>query len=76
MIVYVTIHGYSIFHAFRLSVLYFQFGIKEKITFDDFNTWSKKNSPHLFCGVHNWVYQILTGSKMPSELVNSHIRNP
>lgn len=44
------------------------FGINERVTFQDFTSWSKKNSPHLFCGVHNWVYQILTGSKMPSEL--------
>lgn len=49
------------------------FGINERVTFDDFTSWSKKNSPHLFCGVHNWVYQILTGSKMPSELETAKV---
>ncbi|KAK3084924.1 hypothetical protein FSP39_021521 [Pinctada imbricata] len=43
------------------------FGMKEKLSYEDFTTWTSKHSPHLFCGVHNWVYTILTGSKMPSE---------
>ena len=56
-----------------IYTLYFQFGVNEKLSYEDFMTWSRKNSPHLFCGVHNWVYTILTGSKMPSEQVTTRV---
>lgn len=39
------------------------------LSYDEFVKWTKRNCPHIFCGVHNWVYTILTGSKMPSEQV-------
>ncbi|KAJ8299459.1 hypothetical protein KUTeg_009872 [Tegillarca granosa] len=55
--------------SFILTFIFYmlQFGIHEKVSFDDFKKWSHSNCPHVFCGVHNWVYTILTGSKMPSE---------
>lgn len=43
------------------------FGMNENLTFDDFKQWTHRHSPHIFCGVHNWVYTIMTGSKMPEE---------
>ncbi|XP_060074137.1 uncharacterized protein LOC132553874 [Ylistrum balloti] len=43
------------------------FGINEKLTFEDFKQWTHRHSPHVFWGVHNWVYTIMTGSKMPEE---------
>ncbi|XP_071093993.1 uncharacterized protein [Haliotis cracherodii] len=44
------------------------FGIETQMSYDGFESWLKWNCPHLFCGVHNWVYLILTGSTLPSEL--------
>ncbi|XP_041347657.1 uncharacterized protein LOC121367505 [Gigantopelta aegis] len=44
------------------------FGIAEELNYESFVSWLKWNCPHMFCGVHNWVYLILTGSTLPSEL--------
>jgi nitrite reductase/ring-hydroxylating ferredoxin subunit len=52
-----------------LCILFLQFGPHEELSYDDFKKWTTPNCPHIFCGVHNWVYTILTGSKMPSEQV-------
>ncbi|ESO97348.1 hypothetical protein LOTGIDRAFT_231545 [Lottia gigantea] len=50
------------------SVVTSMFGVESEIGFDAFESWLKWNCPHFFCGVHNWVFSILTGSQLPSEL--------
>ncbi|KAL3856227.1 hypothetical protein ACJMK2_011004 [Sinanodonta woodiana] len=54
----------KLFESMALSM----FGIKDTLNFDSFSKWLAQHCPHMFSGVHNWVHQILTGSKMPSEL--------
>ena len=49
------------------GIVHGMFGTHEELSYDDFKKWTTPNCPHIFCGVHNWVYTILTGSKMPSE---------
>lgn len=49
------------------SIVHGMFGPHEELCYDDFKKWTNHNLPHIYCGVHNWVYTILTGSKMPSE---------
>lgn len=49
------------------SMVQGMFGPYNELGYDEFKKWTTLNCPHIFCGVHNWVYTILTGSKMPSE---------
>ncbi|KAL5017015.1 hypothetical protein ScPMuIL_006604 [Solemya velum] len=58
-----TDHDDRVFDAVVSSM----FGIKDTVTYDIFSKWLHWNCPHMFCGVHNWVYTILTGSKLPAE---------
>ncbi|XP_045171511.2 uncharacterized protein LOC123533745 [Mercenaria mercenaria] len=50
------------------SVVQSMFGMKTEIKYHEMEKWMENHCPHMFCGVHNWVYTILTGSKMPTEL--------
>ncbi|KAL3856226.1 hypothetical protein ACJMK2_011003 [Sinanodonta woodiana] len=62
---------YNLFSHQKLNFLFkisHIFGIKDTLNFDSFSKWLAQHCPHMFSGVHNWVHQILTGSKMPSEL--------
>jgi len=45
--------------------------MKTEIKFTEMEKWMEQHCTHMFSGVHNWVYTILTGSKMPSELVST-----
>lgn len=44
------------------------FTLKSSLTYSDLQKWLDSHCAHMFAGVHNWVYTILTGSKIPSEL--------
>ncbi|XP_052223040.1 uncharacterized protein LOC127838930 isoform X2 [Dreissena polymorpha] len=50
------------------SVVNSMFGMKPDIKFPEMQKWLDNNCPNMFSGVHNWVYTILTGSKMPEEM--------
>ncbi|KAL4223790.1 hypothetical protein ACF0H5_017256 [Mactra antiquata] len=50
------------------AVVQSMFGINTEIKYPEMQKWMDQHCPHMFSGVHNWVYTILTGSKMPSEL--------
>ncbi|XP_050410341.1 uncharacterized protein LOC126824930 [Patella vulgata] len=50
------------------SIVTSMFGIETELTLEAFESWLNWNCPHFFCGVHNWVFSILTGSTLPSEL--------
>ncbi|XP_052801227.1 uncharacterized protein LOC128231966 [Mya arenaria] len=55
------------------AVLESMFGMKSEIKFSEMERWMESNCPHMVAGVHNWVYTILTGSKMPEELEVSRV---
>lgn len=44
------------------------FNLQSSLSYSDLEKWLNHHCPHMFAGVHNWVYTILTGSKVPTEL--------
>lgn len=50
------------------AIVQSMFNMSSEIKFQELEKWLEQHSPHMFCGVHNWVYTILTGSKIPTEM--------
>lgn len=49
---------------------YCQFGIEDRIGFSHTEQWMVTHCPNIFSGVHSWVYMVLSGSNLPSEMVS------
>ncbi|PVD32798.1 hypothetical protein C0Q70_08244 [Pomacea canaliculata] len=44
------------------------FGIEDRIGFSHTEQWMVTHCPNIFSGVHSWVYMVLSGSNLPSEM--------